>query len=68
MALLSEWTGVPPPDVYFLSGPTTAYTAAASLPFTLIYRGYIHKPIAFTCHLVWTAGSAVVFETTCAVG
>eukprot|EP00040_Diaphanoeca_grandis_P022799 m.123178 g.123178 ORF g.123178 m.123178 type:complete len:744 (+) comp28970_c2_seq1:134-2365(+) len=70
MAVLSQHAGSPAPSIYFLAGPTRGYTAAASAPFSLTYRGYITKAIKFVCNAKSVDGSHSmnVFSTTCAVG
>ena len=64
MAVLSQQAGVAAPTIYFLAGPERGHTNAASAPFTLTYRGYITRPIKFTCSL----STKIVFQTTCAAG
>lgn len=70
MAVLSQWSGAAPPSQYFLNGPATGPTAASSAPFTLLYRGFIKKPITFRCFArVEDGDSPVELQTyTCPVG
>ena len=68
MAVLSQWSGAPPPTVYFLDGPETGPTAAASAPFNLLYRGHIARPITFTCTADSTDGKMPVLTHTCPIG
>jgi endoglucanase len=70
MAVLSQWSGAAPPNEYFLNGPATGPTEAPSAPFTLLYRGYITKPITFRCFAVVENedSSADLLTHTCPVG